>query len=104
MEKIVEDVKFLVVDQWKEGSMIRPYVEEKIFELFRLAYERAKESGDGMITGDMLIDRLAPEIYAIDDKKPERSKDEFIDKLTCKWDAWRFALDNFPHRHPMMEE
>jgi hypothetical protein len=104
MEKIVEDVKSLVVNQWKDGGMIRPYVEEKIFELFRLAYDRARESGAGMITGDMLTDRLAPEIYAIDDKKPENSKDEFIDRLRCKWDAWRLALDNYPHRHPMMEE
>ena len=104
MEKIVEDVKSLVVNQWKDGGMIRPYVEEQIFELFRLAYDRARESGAGMITGDMLTDRLAPEIYAIDDKKPEHSKDEFIDRLRCKWDAWCFALDNYPHRHPMMEE
>jgi hypothetical protein len=42
MEKTVEAVKSLVVNQWKDGGMIRPYVEEQIFELFRLAYDRAK--------------------------------------------------------------
>ena len=104
MDEIISKVTELVVNQWKDGGFIRPYVEERIFELFRLAYETAKESRTDMITGDMLIDRLAPEIYAIDDKKPERSKDEFIENFTCKWNAWCFALDNYPHRHPEMEE
>jgi hypothetical protein len=47
-----------------------------------------------MLTGDMLTDRRAPGIYAIDDKKPERSMGKFIENFTCKWNAWRFALDS----------
>jgi hypothetical protein len=87
MEEIIEEVKTLVVNQWKDGGVIRPYVEEKIFEVFRKAYDKAKESGAQMITGDMLTDKLAPAIYDIDDKKPESSKDYFIEKVTLKWDA-----------------
>ena len=82
--------------------MIRPYVEEKIFELFRLAYDKAKENGTPMITGGMLTDTLAPAIYAIDDNKPDSSKDYFIERIILKWDAWNYALENYPHRHPEM--
>jgi hypothetical protein len=40
MEEIIGKVKTLVVNQWKDGGVLHPYVEEKIFELFRLAYDR----------------------------------------------------------------
>ena len=81
MNDVLSKLDKLVRYSWEGG-----YCRDDL--LFRL-YQEARLYD---LTGSQIDTRLGEMLYAIEDGKSKDSKDYFVEKITTRWDAWRYAF------------
>ena len=82
MNELLNKLDKLVRYSWEGGYCN----DDLLFRLFQEPHD---------LTGSQLATRFGEMLYAIEDGKSKDSKDHFVEKITTRWDAWRYALNNY---------
>ena len=85
MNEILSKLDKLIRYSWEGG-----YCDDA--PLFRL-FQEAKPYD---LTGSELATQWGEMLYSIEDGCSKRSKDCFVEKITTRWDAWRYAFKQMP--------